>query len=158
MHCKQAGSALLKISLFEFNSNTSVYHKTDLCGNYALLAWHGLCRIYALSSRIRVCRKNALLWMSCPDFYSDIECFTQILCIYLPKKLAAKTSGPTLKHHQIVLNVFRSCYLKTSSYPYFLWSLLSLSPLSSTHPNGCPFPKQCGAHFMVWQDTQYKSA
>ena len=29
----------------------------------------------------------------CPDFYSDIEDFTQILCRYLPKKLAAKTSA-----------------------------------------------------------------
>ena len=30
--------------------------------------------------------------MSCPDFYSDIEDFTQILCRYLPKKLAVGTS------------------------------------------------------------------
>ena len=28
----------------------------------------------------------------CPDFYSDIADFTQILCRYLPKKLVAKTS------------------------------------------------------------------
>ena len=38
-------------------------------------------------SRIRV-----LLGLFCPDFYSDIEDFTQIVCRYLPKKLAAKTS------------------------------------------------------------------
>ena len=30
--------------------------------------------------------------MFCPDCYSDIEDFTQIVCRYLPKKLAAKTS------------------------------------------------------------------
>ena len=40
-------------------------------------------------SQIRV-----LLGLYCPDFYSDIEDFTQILCRYLPKKLAAKTSAP----------------------------------------------------------------
>ena len=39
-------------------------------------------------SQIRV-----LLGLFCPDFYTDIEDFTQILCRYLPKKLAAKTSG-----------------------------------------------------------------
>ena len=38
-------------------------------------------------------RIRALLGLICPDFYSDIEDFTQILCRYLPKKLAAKTSG-----------------------------------------------------------------
>ena len=31
--------------------------------------------------------------MSCPDFYSDIEDFAQILCRYLLKKLAFGTSG-----------------------------------------------------------------
>ena len=31
----------------------------------------------------------------CPDFYSDIEDFTQILCRYLPKKLAVGTSAPS---------------------------------------------------------------
>ena len=35
---------------------------------------------------------RVLLGLFCPDFYSDIEDFTQILCRYLPKKLAAKTS------------------------------------------------------------------
>jgi len=39
-------------------------------------------------SRIRV-----LFGLFCPDFYSDIEDFTQILCRYLPKILAAKTSA-----------------------------------------------------------------
>ena len=38
-------------------------------------------------------RISALLGLFCPDFYSDIEDFTQILCRYLPKKLAAKTSA-----------------------------------------------------------------
>ena len=33
----------------------------------------------------------------CPDFYLDIEDFTQILCRYVPKKLAAKTSAQKQK-------------------------------------------------------------
>ena len=37
-------------------------------------------------------RIGAFLGLFCPDFYSDIEDFTQISCRYLPKKLAAKTS------------------------------------------------------------------
>ena len=48
-----------------------------------------LCRIYALLLRIRFCRDYARF---CPDFYSDIEDFTQILCRYLPKKLVVGTS------------------------------------------------------------------
>ena len=38
-------------------------------------------------------RIRVFLGLFCPDFYADIEDFTQILCRYLPKKLAAKTSG-----------------------------------------------------------------
>ena len=41
------------------------------------------------------------LGLFCPDFYSDIEDFTQILCRYLPKKLAAKTSG--LMYNRLLL-------------------------------------------------------
>ena len=41
-------------------------------------------------------RIRAYLGLFCPDFYSDIGDFTQILCRYLPKKLAAKTSGLNL--------------------------------------------------------------
>ena len=37
-------------------------------------------------------RIRAFLGLFCPDFYSDIEDFTQILCRYLPKKLAVGTS------------------------------------------------------------------
>jgi len=37
-------------------------------------------------------RIRAFLGLFCPDFYSDIRDFTQILCRYLPKKLAAGTS------------------------------------------------------------------
>ena len=37
---------------------------------------------------------HAFLDLFCPDFYSDIKDFTQILCIYLNKKLAAETSAP----------------------------------------------------------------
>jgi len=44
-------------------------------------------------------RIRAFLGLFCPDFYSDIEDFTQILCRYLPKKLAVGTSecGPASK-------------------------------------------------------------
>ena len=40
-------------------------------------------------------RIRAFLGVFCPDFYSDIEDFTQILCRYLPKNLAVGTSD----HH-----------------------------------------------------------
>ena len=38
-------------------------------------------------------RIRAFLGVFCPDFYSDIEDFTQILCRYLSKISAAGTSG-----------------------------------------------------------------
>ena len=38
-------------------------------------------------------RMRTFLGLFYPDFYSDIEDFTQILCRFLPKKLVAKTSG-----------------------------------------------------------------
>ena len=37
-------------------------------------------------------RIRAYLGLFCPDFYSDIEDFTQILCRYLHKELAVGTS------------------------------------------------------------------
>ena len=39
---------------------------------------------------------RAFWGLFCPDFYSDIEDFNQILCRYLPKKLAAKISESKL--------------------------------------------------------------
>ena len=42
-------------------------------------------------------RIRAFLDLFCPDFYSDIEHFTHILCRHMPKKLAAKTSVNTLQ-------------------------------------------------------------
>ena len=54
------------------------------------------CRKYRICRQCRLCRLSRIraIWgLICPDFYSDIEDFTQILCRYLPKKLAAKTSG-----------------------------------------------------------------
>ena len=48
----------------------------------------------------QVLREYALFYMFYPDFYSDIEDFTQILCRYLPKKLADGTSA--LGHHNII--------------------------------------------------------
>ena len=41
-------------------------------------------------------RIRAFLGVFCPDFYSDIEDFTQILCRYLSKISAAGTSGREL--------------------------------------------------------------
>ena len=41
-------------------------------------------------------RIRAFLGVFCPDFYSDIEDFTQILCRYLSKISAAGTSGKVL--------------------------------------------------------------
>ena len=41
-------------------------------------------------------RIRAYLGLFCPDFYSDIEDFAQILCRYLHKKLAAEASGALL--------------------------------------------------------------
>ena len=38
-------------------------------------------------------RIRAFLGLFCPDFYSDIRDFTQILCRYLPKKLATGASA-----------------------------------------------------------------
>ena len=38
-------------------------------------------------------RIRAFLGVFCPDFYSDIEDFTQILCRYLSKISAAGTSA-----------------------------------------------------------------
>ena len=40
-------------------------------------------------------------FMSCPDFYSDIEDFAQILCRYLLKKLAFGTSDQVSKNPMI---------------------------------------------------------
>ena len=42
-------------------------------------------------------RIRAFLGVFCPDFYSDIEDFTQILCRYLSKISAAGTSGLDLQ-------------------------------------------------------------
>ena len=42
-------------------------------------------------------RLRVVLGLFCPDFYSAIEDFTQILCRYLPKKLAAKTSDKDIQ-------------------------------------------------------------
>ena len=49
-------------------------------------------------------RIRAFLGVFCPDFYSDIEDFTQILCRYLSKISAAGTSGG----HSVVVFFKRS--------------------------------------------------
>ena len=55
---------------------------------------------WALSHLRAIAANQVLSRMSlfCPDFYSDIRDFTQILCRYLPKKLAAGTSGRDIDH------------------------------------------------------------
>ena len=50
-----------------------------LCGGYALLSRHELCRIYVL------------FWSGFDaDFYADIEDFVQILCRFLHKKCSVE--------------------------------------------------------------------
>ena len=49
-------------------------------------------------------RIRAFLGLFCPDFYSDIRDFTQILCRYLAKKLAAGTSGAKLGIRLIIIS------------------------------------------------------
>ena len=47
----------------------------------------------------QVLSRIGVFWgLFCPDFYSDIEDFTQTLCRYLPKKMTAKTSGSGKVH------------------------------------------------------------
>ena len=47
MYCNQTDSAILKLSFVEA-SMEQIYciKKTDLCGDYSLMSWHGLCPIY----------------------------------------------------------------------------------------------------------------
>merc|ERR550517_464389 len=86
--------SIQKLQLCRIGTNVPDFITRQTYGNYVHLARHGLCRIYALLSRIRFCREYALfLGLFCPDFYSDIRDFTQILCRYLAKKLAAGTSA-----------------------------------------------------------------
>ena len=49
-------------------------------------------RLHAFVANQVLSRLCVLLGLFCTDFYSDIKDFTQTLCRYLPKKLAAKTS------------------------------------------------------------------
>ncbi len=52
-----------------------------LCGGYALLSRHELCRIYVL------------FWSGFDaDFYADVEDFVQILCRFLHKKMLVGSS------------------------------------------------------------------
>ena len=54
-----------------------------LCGGYALLSRHELCRIYVL------------FWSGFDaDFYADIEDFVQILCRFLHKKISLEALVP----------------------------------------------------------------
>ena len=54
-------------------------------------------------------RIRAFLGLFCPDFYSDKRDFTQILCRYLAKKLAAGTSGGYALSYMIIVAL--SCYV-----------------------------------------------
>ena len=61
-------------------------------------------------------RIRAFLDLFCPDFYSDIEHFTQILCRYMPKKLAAKTSVPDVGLFSASVNRILQCRLGEDCY------------------------------------------
>jgi len=70
------------------------------CQRHGFLAQLGVVRMCFFhcpgsnGTNTRFVAKLINLGLFCPDFCSDIEDFTQILCRYLPKKLAAKTSAP----------------------------------------------------------------
>ena len=49
---------------YGFNGTNILYHKTDLCGDYSLLSWHGPCPIYS-----RFVANTRFLGA---DFYADI--------------------------------------------------------------------------------------
>ena len=65
-------------------------------------------------------RIRTYLGLFCPDFYSDIEHFTQILCRYLPKKLVAKTSVHMI---WMPLPVVLKAMILISKLPYTLYHL-----------------------------------
>ena len=67
-HCKQADSAILKVLLVQASRTNIFHHKTNLCGDYALLLRHGLCRIYA-------------------HFVANMRCFGFVLCRLLRRHL-----------------------------------------------------------------------
>ena len=56
------------------------------------MTW-ALSHIRAFVANQVLLRIRAFLGLFCPDFYSDIRDFAQILCRYLPKKLAFGTSA-----------------------------------------------------------------
>ena len=61
------------------------------------MTW-ALSHLRAFVANLVLSRILAFWGLFCPDFYSDIRDFTQILCRYLPKKLAAGTSGRDIDH------------------------------------------------------------
>ena len=68
-----------------------------LCGGYALLSRHELCRIYVL------------FWSGFDaDFYADIEDFVQIFCRFLHEKMLAGISG----HDPNNLLYFTCCFCR----------------------------------------------
>ena len=73
---------------YGFNGTNILYHKTDLFGDYSLMAWHGLCPIYS-----HFVANTRFLGLFCADFYADIWDLTQTLRRYLEKKPAAESSG-----------------------------------------------------------------
>jgi len=77
-------------------TNTRFCRETDNVVNMRVLGliWtQNMSRLHALVANQVLSRLCVLLGLFCTDFYSDIKDFTQTLCRYLPKKLAAKTSA-----------------------------------------------------------------
>ena len=100
------------------NGTTTCYYcKTDNVANTRFLG--NFCTPTMLHLRAFVANQvlspiHAYFGLFCPDFYSDIADFTQILCRYLPKKLVAKTSGKDNSSNVVEVCCCRSTELAIS--------------------------------------------
>ena len=80
-----------------FNGTNARFRRlTDNVANtrYLGLFWtQTMSHLRAFVANQVLSRLRVVVGLFCPDFYSAIEDFTQILCRYLPKKLVAQTSA-----------------------------------------------------------------
>ena len=62
-----------------FNGTNILYHKTDLCGDYSLLSWHGLCPIYSRFVVNRILSPICAFWVCFVQTFLGFDSdFTQI--------------------------------------------------------------------------------